>query len=417
MSRIKKLKPKPHVVVVDTSVLWCEDKTEVVRPAFDSFWEDYSRDFQLALRVPEVVQGELAFQQAISATKSMRIATEAIEKISKITDWKYAHRIRERDIKERVAARFRTWLKRKGGKVVSTPVDKIDWTNMIHRAIWREPPFELDRNKPDYEKGFRDALILETVVHICEKESSQAKMAFLCGDNLLKDTAKAILQSDERFSCFDSLEDFESYLKLTKEKLEDQFIKSILKRASQKFYAKGGPNCLYLREGIRTRLQRDYKEYFDNPEKSDQSYLKSYLVSLRTETWEPVGAGTFWILNPRFQRIQSGNEYHWLTIVTFVRQYRRADSLSLLASLAADMDRVLFLPFHIAWKAKVSTDARFSSLSLTAIELKGNSFQVVSGEDRKAWGLRSVESLRPVFRAKLETSPSGSESDSGADQS
>lgn len=51
--RIKKQKPKPHVLIPDTSTLWHDDKQHVVDPRFDEFWDGYASPFSLELAIPE----------------------------------------------------------------------------------------------------------------------------------------------------------------------------------------------------------------------------------------------------------------------------------------------------------------------------------------------------------------------------
>lgn len=52
MGKIKKEKPKPHVVIPDTSILWHEDKHHIVTPDFNSFWTSHADKFGLELVIP-----------------------------------------------------------------------------------------------------------------------------------------------------------------------------------------------------------------------------------------------------------------------------------------------------------------------------------------------------------------------------
>jgi hypothetical protein len=333
----------------------------------------------------------------------MDVATEKIGEISKITDRMYSHRITEHIIKDNVEKRFDKWLRTKKGKLYKTPIDKIKWGDLIHCSIWREAPFTFDSKNPDNEKGFRDALILETVIEICRQEKRQIGIAFLCNDKLLRETAEQILSTENRFSSRETIDDFESYLKLTKEKLEDQFIKSLLKRATQKFYSKEDPECLYMREKLRNKLEDEYKKYFDNPKESEKDFVRSFLSSTYSESWEPIDTGRFWISNAQFERIESKNQYYWKSQVTYVKQYtKRYGQISLLRSLIFqdyDNERVLILPFQIIWRAKVTANGRFSDLAIENIELKDNSFEKPTEQQRKRWGLRTIENITPTTDA------------------
>src|SRR5262249_13559025 len=63
MGKILKGKPLPHVLIADTSILWHKDKGPAVNPDFDTFWAAHKQLVKLELVLPEVVRGELLFQQ------------------------------------------------------------------------------------------------------------------------------------------------------------------------------------------------------------------------------------------------------------------------------------------------------------------------------------------------------------------
>ena len=219
-------------------------------------------------------------------------------------------------------------------------------------------------------------------------------MAFLCKDKLLRETAEKHLAHDDRFTAYEFISDLRSYLNLTKERLEDAFIKSIIKRALEKFFTIGDPKCLYYRENIRSMLQKKYQNYFDNPEESEQLPTGLLGLPIRQDQnlWERVGQRTFWIERPQFVAVANENEYTWLNIVTFVSQYKREQTRRGLLAGSGFLEQVQILPFHITWRAKVTTDGRFWNYSYVSDELKGNVFRIPTEEDRREWQLERSES-------------------------
>jgi len=95
MARIVRPSPPEHIVLVDTNILWHEEKKHVVNPDFESFWDKYSASFPMKLIIPDVVRGELLFQQSTSAAKLLEKANREIAAISEITEKKYSHRVTE----------------------------------------------------------------------------------------------------------------------------------------------------------------------------------------------------------------------------------------------------------------------------------------------------------------------------------
>lgn len=399
MNKIRKEDLKTHVAFVDTNILWYEDKSFVVNPGFDSFWDNYSKSFKMELLVPEVVRGELLIQQSTSAINSMEKISEQMRKISAITKRKYSHRITKDQIKQNVSKKFEKWLKSKDGKIVYTPIKSINWESLIKSAIWKIPPFVFDPNKKDNEKGFKDALILETLLDYCYHEQRDVNIVFLCNDGLLRETADKKLKDDPKFLSYLSLSDFESYLKLSQEKLTKQFIMFLLKKASLKFFTLGDEACLALRENITGFLMEKYAKYIDSPEYSEYPFEPTSInIGSLLSTWEPVSAGdtTTWLATPeswkpidsgkflfsntQFDRIGDKNTYYFINQITYEREFYRGRTMSeifgrpLIEGLKTE-NRILKLPFYITWKAKIISDGRFREISIENDELKDNSFE------------------------------------------
>jgi len=381
----KKEEIKDHIVIPDTNILWFKDKSVVVNPEFDSFWKRYQNDSKLDLVIPEVVMGEILFQQSTSAIKLMNKAATNIKEISSITNFDYSHRITASKIKSQIKKRLNKWAKAHKSTVIATPITKINWVEIIQNSIWRTPPFESDAKNPTNEKGFRDALILETVTEYCHSNTDDCQIAFICNDHLLRKTTAKKLKGEERFSVYESIDDFESYLKLQHEELTDKFIKSILQRASRKFFQLNNTNCLFAKEKIRQRIIAKYERYIEIPKLSEES--GSALGLLHLDKWEPASGGKYLVGNAQFVEIEDKNIYHWSTIVTYVRQYESKPLGVLSFGASLSNDHLLILPFHISWEAKVTIDAKFRSTSISNIEMKKNQFIELTDDLRRRYAL------------------------------
>lgn len=99
MPKARRTPPPLHVVVVDTNILWDKDKRLPVCTSFDEFWTRNSPLIPMALHVPEVVLGELHFQQATSALKVLASITENFTELCGITQCSYSHKANEAKIK------------------------------------------------------------------------------------------------------------------------------------------------------------------------------------------------------------------------------------------------------------------------------------------------------------------------------
>lgn len=92
MGKILKGRPLPHVMIVDTNIVWHKDKGPAVNPDFDAFWTEHEHLVELELLLPEVVRGELLFQQFTSCSKHLDSVHEHVLHISSITAQKHLHK-------------------------------------------------------------------------------------------------------------------------------------------------------------------------------------------------------------------------------------------------------------------------------------------------------------------------------------
>src|SRR3954447_14222803 len=122
MPKILKGKPLPQVVILDTNILWHKDKEHPVNPDFDLFWAEHQNLVNLELMIPDVVKGELLFQQVTSCSKLLDKVTEQIAEISSITAATHEHRVTREKILEQVTAKLDKWVKSKNGKALPIPI-------------------------------------------------------------------------------------------------------------------------------------------------------------------------------------------------------------------------------------------------------------------------------------------------------
>lgn len=395
MAKILRQEPPPHALMPDTNILWCKDKAPPVSPDFDKWWEDNAALVSIELVIPYVVRGELLFQQVTSAVKAHDKITELCSEISSITSRPHKHRLSRDKIRGQIEAKLEKWLNGKSARVAPIPVNAIDLNALAEDAIWRKPPFEADPKNPDVEKGFRDSLILETIRDVAVREKRRVNLVFVSGDFLLRTSVAERLKTDPRVMCYESLQDFSSYLKLTREKLTNEFIKGILHRAAEKFYRRDDDTCIVLRDKLVDRIRVEFKSKFENPEESESSALTS-LFSLSpalASSWKPTYDGLWRLSGTEFVNLEGEREYHWKSGLTYARFFSKSSETPLgLLSSTTTRERVLILPFKIYWKANVKADARFHDTAVVNIALEGDAFREPTEEDVRKYGRKKESS-------------------------
>lgn len=384
MARIIKGQPLPHHVFFDTSILWCEDKAPVVNPNFEQFWTAAIKDFDLRLLIPDTVWGELKFQHCASCIKQLKNIEEGHKRISSIAAVSHSTSLTPGKLETQILAKFDKWARARRAEIIKLPVTKIDWERVAMDAIWRRPPFTSDPKNAESEKGFRDALILETVVDGVRSNGGQINFAFICNDQMLRESAIHRLKEDPRFSAFESTKEFESYLRLTKEQLTKEFIAKIRAHASRKFFLLGDESSLYNRDKLFERISNEFKAFIEDPTLSEGAELHSLLGTAGSKSnWSPAARGKLFLDPPEFLRIEGGKRYFWLSRLVFGRIYRRTTALF---TTSIESHRLMRLPFEITWSAMVKNDARFHDLRVDKIDLKGNTFALATEEGIKKYG-------------------------------
>ncbi|MDO9464869.1 MAG: PIN domain-containing protein [bacterium] len=387
MAMVKKEFSDTHVVILDTNILRAKNECELTSPYFDTFWNKYIVDFQFELKLPEVVVGEILYQQFSHGVSALKTISGHFAKINELTKKNYSYRLTKERIKSSLKNNFKIWLEKKGGEILPTPLDNIDWKDIVNRAIWRLPPFDNDPKKA--EKGFRDSMILETIRSYLETAIKNYPIVFICKDKLLRDTAEREFRDITKITVYEDYEDFESYLKLIRKHLEDKFIKSIMKKATHKFFTQKREDCLYHKENIRRKIVEKYDEYFTKvrlSEKPSESPLTLALLSSSPEKWNKVSQGTFWISNAQFIDSDTNKSYRWSSNIAYVEQYIKQS----LTELGFAQYKILVLRFEVEWRARVSNTARFSDLQYIGVRMTENSLFHPSEEDKKIWNLKEV---------------------------
>lgn len=383
-----KLEPVPdHIVVPDTNILWDKDKKNAVSPDFDQFWSRSSSVIPLKLFVPEVVLGELQFQQATSAIKCATAVSDQMTELAGITQKKYETRLDHATIRKQVGEKLKKWVASHGGQIASAPIAAINWNQVIEDAIWRNPPFTFDPKDKDNEKGFRDALILETVSGICEaNKGASTNIVFLCNDHLLRKSTEARQKHNKALLTFESISDFESYIKLTQQSLTDKFVKSIQTHARSKFYAPDDNTSIYFRENIRRTIN---EKFADDLTTAIEPARPAGLLGLSLATSWSVTDERWWINATRFDELVRPREYHWLSRVTIAKLLLGTPlggGLSL--ALSPVREEVKTIGFDVRWKANVKADGRFHDISVIDIIKAETEQEPASDELLNRWRLQ-----------------------------
>jgi hypothetical protein len=234
--------------------------------------------------------------------------------------------------------------------------------SLIENSIWRRPPFSYDPKKEDQEKGFRDSIILEAIISYCNSETDK-KVVFVCNDKLLRETSEERLKSDKTFSAFESLDDFEAYLRLEKENLEQFFIKSIINKASKKFFKYKDENSLVYTIDLMGVINEKFSDKFKKPQSLITDDFEGGFYA--DGNWKPLSGGLYTMEGrPQFQSIEGDNTFHWVSKVSFSQDYEGEFEWE-----NGTYSFVHKMFFDVFWKVNISVNERFKKINFLDVKL------------------------------------------------
>lgn len=249
-----------------------------------------------------------------------------------------------------------------------------------------QAPFEEDAKT---EKGFRDAMILETLRDISDKEKA-LNIAFVSRDKLLRETASKELKGNKLLSCFESLEQLSSYLKLMDRELTAEFIVAIQKRAREKFYDRKSNSGIFRSSKVVSFIRSEFGDTFVAPQHGALRGLLSGTTAISpvSSKWEDYSDEGIWIQSPDFEKIENERTYHWSSVVSFVQlyKYRAGGQGSLLTPQDGEL-HIRILPFAVKWKADVKADGRFHNIEFLEVEANEKRFEEPSTDDIERYRL------------------------------
>src|SRR5204862_86291 len=135
-------------------------------------------DIQIRWYLPHVVRCEREFQMRENGVALL----PAVQKIERVLG--HNLNITESVIVSQIEQLISKQLGDVGIEVLKLDIDKVDWSRVIDDSVYRLPPFE----KGDKEKGFRDLVVLETVLQLVETSPTTprvCRIALVTDDDLL----------------------------------------------------------------------------------------------------------------------------------------------------------------------------------------------------------------------------------------
>jgi hypothetical protein len=249
----KRVKP-PHLeleIILDTNALYTGSASHFLRKEVSDLIEQTSNLPDLTMRwiVPEIVRHERQFQMLQEASQML----PTIQRLERLL----GHNLNI--TKEILDARVKEVVDRQVQQYAITvrPLSPtgVDWPRLILDAAYRRPPFQLGEK----EKGFRDALILETFMQIVGSSPtsrSVARVALVSNDQLLREATQSRLGNETNIHLLESIDALKGLINTLGSAVDEEFIAAIKPRAADVFFKSGDESTLYYKASVGAELEK-----------------------------------------------------------------------------------------------------------------------------------------------------------------
>lgn len=365
----KKKKIPELKIVFDTSALFTGSASDLLNLELIEIITEHSKHIDLSVYwyIPNIVLMERKYQMQ---KKGFELLPH-IQKLEKLLG--HNLNITEDIIEKRVDDAIEKNISSLNIKRIEVDTTKIKWEDVIHKSLFRKPPFE----EGEKEKGFRDAIIAESFYQLIEnspKTPKVCRLVFVTKDGLLADTVEHNTQSNENIRVVRNLEDLKGLINTLVSEVDEEFVSAIREKAKNYFFQVNDVKTLLFKEDIQKILSDKYvNELKNKPEDS----------SLREN-------GTWYVGKPNFVK-KVGQRIHWSTKINVESKayYYKYDpstpqpasgsllglmqkqltpeqnQLNLISSLLSSPSKELnhkgATVFEIIWSVSVSTSRTFSN--------------------------------------------------------
>lgn len=249
----KRVKP-PHLelkVIFDTSALFTGSASDFLRKEVTDLISHTSNLPDLTIRwiVPEVVRHERQFQMQEAASGML----PTIERLERLLG--HNLNITKEILNARVKDAVDRQIQEHGIAVQPLNSTGVDWPRVILDASYRKAPFQLGEK----EKGFRDAVILETFLQIVEASPtsrSVARLALVANDQILREAALSRIGSAANVHILDSVDALKGLINTIGSAVDEQFIAAIKDLAADVFFKPKDESTLYYKASVSSKLEQ-----------------------------------------------------------------------------------------------------------------------------------------------------------------
>jgi hypothetical protein len=281
-------------VLFDTNIIYTGSASDLLRQGISALIKSHGKhnDIEIKWYLPEIVLKERLFQMNKKGAELLI----PIQKLEKLLG--HNLNITKEIIGSRIDETIKRQLQDNEIEVVKIDTNKVDWENLINSAVSRIAPFE-DNEK---EKGFRDALILESLKQVLADSPTTktiCRIAFITNDGPLNAAATNLLSNHSNLYIYPDIDEFVSLINILDSEITEEIINKISLECDKLFFEKDSTEGLYYSANVSKQIKENF----------------SLQLNSKPDNADTRENGTWWISKPGFEK-KSKQTVTWKSIIS-----------------------------------------------------------------------------------------------------
>lgn len=320
--------------------------------------------------VTQVTAGEIAFQKFGIAAANVDKLNGASKALTALTG-KVVAGSNLGDLRPLIEAQLFAEMKKQDFEFLKTPVEAINWNELIDDAVWRRPPFEGTAESKN-EKGFRDAIFVHTVLATI-KHNGSANWCILTNDGLVFQRLEAGIAEAKFGECklFRTTDEFLGHVELSVQKLEAALAANLQAKAHVAFYNPQTKTGVAVSGNVENLITAKHGVILASVPPASSLFgafnLGSIIASQPYEFWSKASDERIFLEGTRFDKRETNAKFQWVSRIRMCALFTRgiAGQQVYPPSIIRDTR------FDVSWVADVD-DTGFSNAVIRDIKLVSN---------------------------------------------
>jgi hypothetical protein len=241
-------------IVLDTNALFTEAADRLLATEISEFvLKSFDNDLNVRWYIPSVVTGERRFQMVERANRLL----PQLEKVERLLGHNLG--ITEEVLAARVDDVIKRHIETHKLNEVGFHESSVDWQEMVRRSISRMPPFDEGEN----EKGFRDAIVLETFCQLASdlpKSLQVCRIILLSNDERLVEAARERMADRNNVTFANDLDAVKTILNALASAITQEAVNKLLPRADELFFKSEEKKTLYYSAEIGAKIRSQHSQ-------------------------------------------------------------------------------------------------------------------------------------------------------------